>query len=140
MCPPSSPLWSLPPYPHGLSLLTRSLPPHPHGLSLLTLTSLSSPSWSLPPNPHGLSLLALWSLPQSFPLLFYSTSTSQHLPSPLSLPPSLLPSLPPSPPPSLPQSARGGWLLQFMTFCIINRLPLDFVSTHHYPTGEGVTV
>ena len=35
------------------------------------------------------------------------------------------------------QSAEGKWLLEFMTFCIVNKLPVDFISTHHYPTDSG---
>jgi xylan 1,4-beta-xylosidase len=33
-----------------------------------------------------------------------------------------------------PATARDGWIEEFLEFCEANRVPLDFVTTHHYPT------
>lgn len=33
-----------------------------------------------------------------------------------------------------PASARDGWVPELIAFCRKNDVPLDFVSTHHYPT------
>jgi xylan 1,4-beta-xylosidase len=33
-----------------------------------------------------------------------------------------------------PATARNAWIEEFLTFCKQNKLPLDFISTHHYPT------
>jgi xylan 1,4-beta-xylosidase len=33
-----------------------------------------------------------------------------------------------------PATARDEWVSEFLDFCEKNRLPADFVSTHHYPT------
>ena len=33
-----------------------------------------------------------------------------------------------------PATARDGWIDEFVAFCRRGRVPLDFVSTHHYPT------
>lgn len=33
-----------------------------------------------------------------------------------------------------PATARDGWIDEFLEFCQAGRIPLDFVSTHHYPT------
>lgn len=33
-----------------------------------------------------------------------------------------------------PATARDEWIDEFLDFCEKNRLPADFVSTHHYPT------
>jgi xylan 1,4-beta-xylosidase len=32
-----------------------------------------------------------------------------------------------------PATAANAWLPEFLDFCTMNRLPADFVSTHHYP-------
>ena len=33
-----------------------------------------------------------------------------------------------------PATANNGWLQEFLDFCATNLVPVDFVSTHHYPT------
>jgi xylan 1,4-beta-xylosidase len=33
-----------------------------------------------------------------------------------------------------PATAKNAWLGDFLAFCAASRTPLDFVSTHHYPT------
>jgi xylan 1,4-beta-xylosidase len=33
-----------------------------------------------------------------------------------------------------PATARDGWIEEFLEFCERGRVPVDFVSTHHYPT------
>ncbi|MBA2435139.1 MAG: beta-xylosidase [Chthoniobacterales bacterium] len=33
-----------------------------------------------------------------------------------------------------PATAKNEWIPEFVDFCAQNKLPLDFVSTHHYPT------
>lgn len=33
-----------------------------------------------------------------------------------------------------PATARNEWIAEFRDFCERNRVPLDFISTHHYPT------
>ena len=33
-----------------------------------------------------------------------------------------------------PATADNAWLQEFLDFCTTNRVPVDFVSTHHYPT------
>ena len=33
-----------------------------------------------------------------------------------------------------PATAKNEWIPEFLDFCEKNRLPADFVSTHHYPT------
>ena len=33
-----------------------------------------------------------------------------------------------------PVTAKNAWLDEFVAHCALHRLPLDFVSTHHYPT------
>ncbi|HTU26322.1 MAG TPA: hypothetical protein VMF30_13035 [Pirellulales bacterium] len=33
-----------------------------------------------------------------------------------------------------PATAKDEWIAEFLDFCDLNRLPIDFVSTHHYPT------
>src|SRR5688572_21666888 len=33
-----------------------------------------------------------------------------------------------------PATARDGWIEEFLEFCEANRVPVDFVTTHHYPT------
>jgi len=33
-----------------------------------------------------------------------------------------------------PATAANAWIAEFIAHCQANRLPLDFVSTHHYPT------
>jgi xylan 1,4-beta-xylosidase len=33
-----------------------------------------------------------------------------------------------------PATARNEWIEEFRAFCERNRVPLDFISTHHYPT------
>lgn len=33
-----------------------------------------------------------------------------------------------------PATARNAWIADLVAFCEVERLPLDFVSTHHYPT------
>lgn len=33
-----------------------------------------------------------------------------------------------------PATARNQWIEDFVAFCQDNRLPVDFISTHHYPT------
>jgi xylan 1,4-beta-xylosidase len=33
-----------------------------------------------------------------------------------------------------PATARDGWIDEFVEFCRAGKIPLDFVSTHHYPT------
>jgi xylan 1,4-beta-xylosidase len=37
-----------------------------------------------------------------------------------------------------PATARDGWIDEFVDFCRASRVPLDFVSTHHYPTDALV--
>ena len=33
-----------------------------------------------------------------------------------------------------PATARDGWIEEFLEFCEGSRVPIDFVTTHHYPT------
>ncbi len=33
-----------------------------------------------------------------------------------------------------PATANNGWITEFLNFCRKNKVPVDFVSTHHYPT------
>ena len=33
-----------------------------------------------------------------------------------------------------PATARDGWIEEFLQFCDARRVPVDFVTTHHYPT------
>ncbi len=33
-----------------------------------------------------------------------------------------------------PATAKNEWITEFLTFCKKNKAPVDFVSTHHYPT------
>jgi xylan 1,4-beta-xylosidase len=33
-----------------------------------------------------------------------------------------------------PATATNAWIDDFVSFCVSNRLPADFISTHHYPT------
>ena len=33
-----------------------------------------------------------------------------------------------------PATANNGWLQEFLDFCATNLVPVDFVSSHHYPT------
>ena len=33
-----------------------------------------------------------------------------------------------------PATAKNAWVAEFVEFCSSNNLPVDFVSTHHYPT------
>ena len=33
-----------------------------------------------------------------------------------------------------PATAQNAWITEFLDFCQTRRLPVDFVSTHHYPT------
>lgn len=33
-----------------------------------------------------------------------------------------------------PATARDGWIEEFLAFCERGRVPVDFVTTHHYPT------
>jgi xylan 1,4-beta-xylosidase len=33
-----------------------------------------------------------------------------------------------------PATARDGWIAEFVEFCEVRDVPLDFVTTHHYPT------
>jgi xylan 1,4-beta-xylosidase len=33
-----------------------------------------------------------------------------------------------------PATAKNEWITEFLTFCKKNQAPIDFVSTHHYPT------
>lgn len=33
-----------------------------------------------------------------------------------------------------PATAQNAWITEFLDFCETRRLPVDFVSTHHYPT------
>jgi xylan 1,4-beta-xylosidase len=33
-----------------------------------------------------------------------------------------------------PATARDGWIEEFLHFCDAERVPVDFVTTHHYPT------
>ena len=33
-----------------------------------------------------------------------------------------------------PATARDGWIEEFLEFCETGSVPVDFVSTHHYPT------
>lgn len=35
-----------------------------------------------------------------------------------------------------PASASNGWILDFVTFCKDNGVPVDFISTHNYPTSD----
>jgi xylan 1,4-beta-xylosidase len=37
-----------------------------------------------------------------------------------------------------PATARNGWVAEFIEFCTKQGVPLDFVSTHHYPTEAAV--
>src|SRR5699024_10605559 len=41
-----------------------------------------------------------------------------------------------------PATAKNQWIEEFVGFCDKNRLPLDFVSTHQYPTDvvEGTSL
>jgi xylan 1,4-beta-xylosidase len=40
----------------------------------------------------------------------------------------------PSLPVGGPATARDGWIDEFLDFCTASDVPVDFVSTHHYPT------
>ncbi len=33
-----------------------------------------------------------------------------------------------------PATANNAWVEEFLKFCIVNNTPVDFISTHHYPT------
>jgi len=33
-----------------------------------------------------------------------------------------------------PATANNGWITEFINFCTDNKVPVDFISTHHYPT------
>lgn len=33
-----------------------------------------------------------------------------------------------------PASAGGGWIMDFLRFCVTNSVPLDGIATHHYPS------
>ena len=33
-----------------------------------------------------------------------------------------------------PATARDGWIEEFLEFCAAAKVPVDFVTTHHYPT------
>jgi len=33
-----------------------------------------------------------------------------------------------------PATAKNAWITEFLSFCRKNKVPVDFVSTHHYPT------
>ena len=35
-----------------------------------------------------------------------------------------------------PATAINDWIPEFITFCRENRVPLDFITTHHYPTDD----
>ena len=35
-----------------------------------------------------------------------------------------------------PATADNAWVSDFLHFCTENRLPADFISTHHYPTDS----
>lgn len=37
-----------------------------------------------------------------------------------------------------PATARDGWVEELIAFCRENDVPLDFISTHHYPTDVAV--
>jgi len=37
-----------------------------------------------------------------------------------------------------PATARDGWVSELMDFCRANNVPLDFISTHHYPTDAAI--
>jgi xylan 1,4-beta-xylosidase len=39
-----------------------------------------------------------------------------------------------------PATAKNEWIPEFLDFCEKNKLPVDFVSTHHYPTDALGTV
>jgi xylan 1,4-beta-xylosidase len=39
-----------------------------------------------------------------------------------------------------PATASNAWIEEFVAFCRTNALPLDFVSTHHYPTDAFGTL
>ncbi|MCA1605782.1 MAG: beta-xylosidase, partial [Acidobacteria bacterium] len=36
-----------------------------------------------------------------------------------------------------PATAKSQWINEFVDFCERNKLPLDFISTHHYPTDDS---
>ena len=36
-----------------------------------------------------------------------------------------------------PATARDGWIEEFLAFCEAERVPVDFVTTHHYPTDTA---
>ena len=35
-----------------------------------------------------------------------------------------------------PATADNAWIPEFLSFCEQNRVPVDFISTHHYPTDD----
>jgi xylan 1,4-beta-xylosidase len=37
-----------------------------------------------------------------------------------------------------PATARNAWITEFVDFCSTNKVPLDFISTHHYPTDTAL--
>ncbi len=37
-----------------------------------------------------------------------------------------------------PATSRSRWIPEMIQFCEANHLPLDFVSTHHYPSDEAI--
>lgn len=39
-----------------------------------------------------------------------------------------------------PATASNAWIAEFIDYCSANRVPVDFVSTHHYPTDALGTV
>ncbi len=39
-----------------------------------------------------------------------------------------------------PATSNNKWIPEFRTFCRDNNVPLDFVSTHHYPTDDLVSL
>lgn len=39
-----------------------------------------------------------------------------------------------------PATAKNEWLLELRQFCETNAVPIDFISTHHYPPDAAITV
>ena len=39
-----------------------------------------------------------------------------------------------------PSTAKNEWLLELRQFCDANAVPIDFLSTHHYPPDAAITV